>query len=158
MAELLRQRLTAVGIHLSIRSLDGKSRDARVHGGAYQLAILGHGGWGGDPDYLAVCFAEGAAPDAAPSNSGLPRFLHPDLSARLTRQQIEIDPGRRQVLIIEVQKLLAELVPEIPLFYATDYCVYRPARYDGWMFMFDHHSLPHSKLSYLARSGPAVLR
>jgi peptide/nickel transport system substrate-binding protein len=46
---------------------------------------------------------------------------------------------------------LAEDVPEIALFYTISYYVYRPEKYDGWMFMFDHHSLEHSKLSYLER-------
>ncbi|WP_218188419.1 hypothetical protein [Desulfosarcina cetonica] len=76
----------------------------------------------------------------------------------LNRQQTEIDPARRRQLIADIQRELAEQVPEIPLFYTTAYSIYRPARYDGWMFMYDHHSLPHGKLSYLTRSGVALKR
>jgi peptide/nickel transport system substrate-binding protein len=158
MAELIRQRLSDVGIGLTIRSVDGKTRDAQVRGFNYQLAILGHGGWGSDPDYLASRFA-GKTLDqsASPSRSRLPGFDAPELMPLLRRQQTEIDPERRQRLINEIQKMLAEQVPEIPLYYTTAFSVYRPATYDGWIFMFDHHNLTHSKLSYLARNGAAKI-
>jgi peptide/nickel transport system substrate-binding protein len=159
MAELIRQRLKTVGIGLTIRSVDGKTRDAQVRGFNYQLAILGHGGWGSDPDYLASRFAgEILDQSASPSRSRLPGFDAPELMPLLKRQQTEIDPERRRRLITEIQKMLAEQVPEIPLYYTTGYSVYRPAAYDGWTFMFDHHELTHSKLSYLARNGAAEMR
>jgi peptide/nickel transport system substrate-binding protein len=159
LAELIRQRLQEVGIPLAIRSVDAKTRDACVRGFDYQMAILGHGGWGGDPDYLVARFAgEAAGPNAAPSHSGLPGFDAPKLLALLQRQQTAIDPEERRGLVAAIQQELAGEVPEIPLFCTTGYSIYRPARYDGWMFMFDHHSLPHSKLSYLERSGPAAKR
>ena len=159
MAELIRQRLADIGIRLAIRSVDAKTRDARVRAFNYQLAILGHGGWGGDPDYLAARFAAPLGQrNASPLHSGLPGFNQPGLMSLMARQRAEVDPGRRRALIIDIQRQLAELVPEIPLFYTTSYSVFRPAKYDGWMFMFDHHNLTHGKLSYLERSGPAAIR
>jgi peptide/nickel transport system substrate-binding protein len=159
LAELIRQRLLDVGLPLTIRSVDGKTRDARVRGFDYQLAILGHGGWGGDPDYLTARFAgEGFDRNAAPSHSGMPGFDAPELMDLLRRQRNAIDPQARMRLVAALQHALAEQVPEIPLFCTTGHTAYRPAKYDGWMFMFDHHSLPHSKLSYLERTGPAAKR
>lgn len=159
LAELIRQRLQDVGMHLAIRSVDGKTRDARVRSFDYQMAILGHGGWGSDPDYLAARFAGHVqGQNAAPSHSGLPGFHPPELMELLQRQQTAIDPAERRSLIAAIQQELAAQVPEIPLFYTTGYTIYRPAQYDGWMFMFDHHSLPHSKLSYLERRGAAQKR
>ena len=159
MAELIRQRLQAVGINVTVRSMDGKTRDARVRDLDYQMAILGHGGWGGDPDYLVSHLCGNVFDqNTAPSYSGLPGFDAPGLMNLLRRQQTEIDPGRRRELITSIQKTVAELVPELPLFYTAGYSIYRPATYDGWMFMFDHHNLTHSKLSYLQRRGAAALR
>lgn len=159
LTELIRQRLEEVGLAIVIRSVDDKTRDARVQGRDYQLAILGHGGWGGDPDYLVARFAgAAAAPNAAPSHAGLPDFEAPRLMDLLQRQQTAVDPHERRRLVEALQQELAHEVPEIPLFYTTGYSVYRPATHDGWMFMFDHHSLPHSKLSFLERTGPAEKR
>ncbi len=159
MAELIRQRLKDVGIRLTVRSVDGKTRDSRVRAFDYQLAVLGHGGWGQDPDYLvAHLCGDVFDQNAAPSYSGLPGLDAPELLDLLKRQQTEIDPARRRDMIGAIRKKAAELLPELPLFYTTGYSIYRPAKYDGWMFMFDHHSLSHSKLSYLQRSGVAAMR
>ena len=159
LAELIRQRLREVGLPLTIRSVDAKTRDSRVRSSDYQLAILGHGGWGGDPDYLVARFTPASSgANAAPSHAGLPGLEAPRLMNLLHRQQTAIDPQERRRLVAALQQELAELVPEIPLFCTTSTTAYRPAKYDGWMFMFDHHSLPHGKLSYLERSGPAAKR
>jgi peptide/nickel transport system substrate-binding protein len=159
MAELIAQRLKEVGMRISVVSVDAKTRDTRVRGSEYELAILGHGGWGSDPDYLAARFAGHILDqNAAPSHSGLRGFDAPHLMELLRRQQTQIDPEQRKTLIIQIQKELAELVPEVPLYYTTGYSVFRPGSYDGWIFMFDHHSLSHSKLSYLSRAGAARKR
>lgn len=159
MAELIGQRLAEVGIDMAIRSVDGKSRDARVKGGDYQLAVIGHGGWGGDADYLAShlvgdVFEQNSSPSAAGSGG----VVSPELLELLRRQAIEVDAERRRQLIEKIQQAAAELVAEIPLYYTAGSTMYRPAKYDGWMNMYDHHAMQHSKLSYLERTGPAAKR
>ncbi len=159
MAELIRQHFNESGIELKIRSVDGKTRDSRVRANDYQLAIIGHGGWGGDPNYLVAHLAGDVfAQSMSPSQSGQPGLDDPELIDLLQRQALEIDADKRRQLIVKIQKMAAELVPEIPLFYTTGYTMYHPAKYDGWMNMYDHHSLQHSKLSYLERQGPAAIR
>jgi len=153
LAEILRQRLAAVGIEITIRSVDGKTRDARVRAADYELAVIGHGGWGQDPDYLATRLGTSGltAASTAPSHSALAGLDHPELLELLERQRTTIDPAARREVVHRLQHLLAAVVPEMALFYTTGHSVYRPAKYDGWMFMYDHHSLVHSKLSYLDR-------
>lgn len=159
LAELIRQHFSETGIMLEIRSVDGKTRDSRVRENDYQLAIIGHGGWGGDPNYLVAHLAGDIFDRSmSPSQSGQPGLDAPELIDLLQRQAIEIDPDRRRQLIAKIQDTAAELVPEIPLFYTAGYSMYHPAKYDGWMYMYDHHSLQHSKLSYLERKGPAAIR
>jgi len=155
MAEILQQRLSDVGIGIKVNSVDPKTRDTRVRNHDYRLAVIGHGGWGHDPEYLAAHFSGRLSTlSSSPSASGLAGFDAPGLEKLLDRQQTEVDPDRRREMIEQIQRLAAEEVPEIPLFYTTAYRVDRPATYDGWMFMFDHHSLLHSKLSYLEREAP----
>ncbi|MBU1567799.1 MAG: diguanylate phosphodiesterase [Proteobacteria bacterium] len=159
MAELLRQWLAEVGIEITIRSVDGKTRDDRVRRQAYQLAIIGHGGWGGDAGYLVShLVGDVFTQDASPSASGTAGLVNPELLGLLVQQNVEVDPEKRRQLIGEIQRKAAELVPEIPLYYTAGRTMYRPAKYDGWINMFDHHSLQHSKLSYLERTGPAAIR
>ncbi len=146
-AELLKEQLSKASIEIKVESVDLKSRDARIAEGQYQIALVGHGGWGGDPDYLRTRFSS----DLQNWYSGTPGYENPEVD-RLTQAQIkETDPQKREEMIFELQRVLAEDVPEIPLYNRTAYTVFRPEKYDGWMFMFDHHALSHSKLSFLSR-------
>ncbi|MCL6446601.1 MAG: diguanylate phosphodiesterase [Armatimonadetes bacterium] len=151
LAEVLKEQLAKAGIEIKVQSVDMKTRDARVRNNEYQLAIIGHGGWGNDPDYLRERFAGRSRGGLSPSASGLRGYNNDELNNLLEKQRLEMDDQKRKQLIFKIQEILAEDVPEIPLYYTTGYNVFRPAKYDGWMFMFDHHSLTHSKLSYLER-------
>lgn len=154
MAEIIRQRLAEAGIDILIRSVDGKTRDARVKENDYQIAIIGHGGWGQDPDYLAAHFIGTLTTQtSSPSGSGMKGFESPELMKLLRMQSHEFNPEKRLSLLKKIQWITAAEVPEIPLFYTTGYTVYRPEKYNGWMFMYDHHSLSHSKLSWLERDN-----
>ena len=145
--ELLKEQLSKAGIEIKVESVDMKSRDSRIAEGQYQIALVGHGGWGGDPDYLRTRFSS----ELSHWYSGTPGYENSEVD-RLAKAQIqETDPKKRKEMIFELQKILSEDVPEIPLYNTTGYTVFRPEQYDGWMFMFDHHALSHSKLSFLAR-------
>jgi peptide/nickel transport system substrate-binding protein len=145
--ELLKEQLSQAGIELRVTSVDMKTRDARIAEGNYQLVLVGHGGWGQDPDYLRTRFV-GAEGDWF---SGTPGYANPEVD-RLAQEQLkETNESRRKELIFRLQQLLAEDVPEIPLFLTTGHTVFRHESYDGWMHVFDHHAPTHNKLSYLER-------
>ncbi|HHY30643.1 MAG TPA: diguanylate phosphodiesterase, partial [Syntrophaceticus sp.] len=154
LAEIIKEHLGKVGIEVTVQSVDGKTRDARVQDNKYQLAITGHGGWGNDADYLRERFSseKKAGGGISPNLMRFKGYSNPELSELLEKQFETIDENERKKQIFKAQELLAEDVPEIPIYYTTGYTVYKPAKYDGWMFMFDHHSLEHSKLSYLERN------
>lgn len=157
MAELLRESLGKAGAALHIRSVDGKTRDARVRQKAFQLAIIGHGGWGADPDYLRTRFmADTTTGGSSPSDAALGGYENKALNALLLAQHIETDEQKRRALIYGIQEILAGDLPEIPLFYTAGHTVFRPGTYDGWTFMFDHHYVVHSKLSYLENARAQI--
>jgi len=60
-----------------------------------------------------------------------------------------MDAANRKDLVFKLQELIAEEIPQIPLYNTTGYVVFKPAKYDGWKYMFDHHEVTHNKLSYL---------
>jgi peptide/nickel transport system substrate-binding protein len=149
--EVLKEQLARAGIELTVRSVDSKTRDTKVRENDYQLALLGHGGWGGDADYVRERFGDQPKGGLSPSASRLYGYENAELLALLNEQYTTVNEARRKALIFTIQEILADEVLEIPLYNTTSYSVYRPDKYDGWMFMFDHHSLTHSKLSYLSR-------
>lgn len=150
MAELIKEQLSRVGIKLKIISSDTKTQDSRINKNEYELAITGHGGWGGEPDYLIERFA-GEQLKGRLSSSGAIGYNNDKLNRLLAQQKKEFNSEKRREIFYKVQDILAGDVPEIPLYYTAGYTVYRPDKYDGWMFMYDHHSLTHGKLSYLER-------
>lgn len=153
LAEVIKEHLGKAGIEIIVQSVDGKTRDSRVNENKYELAITGHGGWGNDADYLRERFSSETASSSSisPNVARFKGYSNPELSELLEEQFATIDENTRKKQIFKIQELIAEDVPEIPLFYTISYSVYKPAKYDGWMYMFDHHSLEHSKLSYLER-------
>jgi peptide/nickel transport system substrate-binding protein len=122
-----------------------------VQNNEYQMALIGHGGWGSDSDYLRERFGGKPKGGISPSASRLHGYVNEQLNRLLEEQVVTFNEEKRREMVYRIQDILAEDVLEIPLFYTTSYSVYRPGKYDGWMFMFDHHSLSHSKLSYLER-------
>jgi len=143
--EILKEQLAKVGIQLIVESVDMKSRDARIREGQYELALVGHGGWGADADYLRSRFSS----DRSDWFSGTPGYNNPHVDELGRRQLTETDEEKRRGLIFQLQQELAQDVPEIPLYNTTGSAVFRPGKYDGWIYMFDHHVLSHSKLSFL---------
>jgi len=151
LAELVREQLDSVGIDVTIKSSDRATHDGVIDKMEYELAIVGHGGWGGEPDYLIERFVGENVDQQRMSSTGAKGYTNPELNSLLFEQQKAFDSEKREELLHEAQVILSEDVPEIPLYYTAGYTVYRPEKYDGWMFMFDHHSLTHSKLSYLKK-------
>ncbi|WP_350344629.1 ABC transporter substrate-binding protein [Proteinivorax tanatarense] len=136
MAELIQLQLEKIGVDITVRSMDMKSRDDALRSGDYDILITGHGGWGSDPDSLR-------------SRMVIDGYYNEEISELGQKQLIEIDPAKRENIVFELQELIAKDVPMIPIFQRRDYTVYRKDDYTGWMHMFDHHNMTHGKLSYL---------
>ncbi|MEN6567875.1 MAG: ABC transporter substrate-binding protein [Veillonellales bacterium] len=149
-AELLKISCARAGIGLKIRSVDGKTRDAAAKKGEYEILLNGYGGWGGDADLLRSVYAAGANADSAFLGRGIPGYSNTQINDLGAQQIITMDREKRKALIFQLQEIIAEEVPRLPLYNTTGYIVYRPAKYDGWRYMFDHHEVTHNKLSYLA--------
>ena len=99
--------------------------------GDYELALIGHGGWGGDPDMLRRTYATGA----------IPGYSNEEIDKLADLQLMELDEDKRREVVFELQERIGEELPLIPLYNTTGYIVYRPGKYNGWMYMFDHHEV-----------------
>ncbi len=144
-AELMKISLAQAGINLTIKSCDGKTRDAAARKGDYEIILNGHGGWGGDADILRTIY--GIKTDANPS--GIYGYKNEEINLLGQQQLAEMNEEKRKELIFRLQEVIATEVPQIPIYNTTGYLVYRPGKYDGWRYMFDHHEVTHNKLSYL---------
>jgi len=146
--ELIKEHLSDIGIEIKVVSTDMKTRDARIAQGNYQLVLVGHGGWARDPNYLGTRFTGGDRGNWMDGTPGYHNAKVEELAARLRR---ELDEDVRRRITMELQQVLAEDVPEIPLYMTTGHDVFRNDVYDGWMHVFDHHATTHNILSFLKR-------
>ncbi|HED23713.1 MAG TPA: diguanylate phosphodiesterase, partial [Firmicutes bacterium] len=145
--ELLKEQLAGAGINITVAPADMKTRDSRIIEGNYELVLVGHGGWGTDPDYLRQRYSE----KTEDWLNGTPGYENSAFSKLAEEQAREMNEEKRQKIIMEMQEILAEDVPDIPLYLRVTVNVYRQDIYDGWMHIYDHHEPTHNKLSYLDR-------
>lgn len=148
-AELLRLSLAKAGMDLKIESIDQKSLDDAIRQENYELVLNGHGGWGNDADQLRTIYSNETTSDKSPYAGGLSGYQNDQINRLCNAQLYEMNEEKRKEIIFQLQALIAEEVPQIPLYNTTGYIVFRPSKYDGWKYMFDHHDVTHNKLSYL---------
>jgi len=150
-ADEVKTDLEEAGIKIEIQTVEGKTKDSKIKKGEYELAINGHGGWGGDPDLLRTLFHTFAG---APSAYTVVGYDIPSgLSQLLIDQYSEMNSTKRKQMVFKIQEILAEEMPILPLWNTQSYFVYNKAVHDGWFFPFDHHVATHPKLSYLRGVG-----
>jgi len=157
--ELIKQRLSEVGIDVQVKALESKSRDANLNSGDFELLISGFGGWGKDADYLRTWYCDTDSQSSSVASDSSAYGYHNDAINVLGALELqELDDGKRKEIVYDMQTVLAEDVPTIPLYYTTSYDAWRISKYDGWMNMYDHHARTHSILSYVKRDGIAAKR
>jgi peptide/nickel transport system substrate-binding protein len=157
--ELIKERLSKVGIDVQVKALESKSRDANLNSGAFELLISGYGGWGQDADYLRTRYCDKGTQSGSVSAAALVYGYHNDTLNALGAQEMqESDDNKRKELVYEMQTVLANDIPAIPLYYTMQYDVWRISKYDGWMTRYDHHARTQCILSYLERDGIATKR
>lgn len=150
-AELIKLSLAQAGIEVTVKSVDSKVRDNAVKSGSYELLVINSGGMGGDPDYLRNIYGVSSSTGAL-NQQNIPGYQNDEVNRLLQAQAVETDSAKRKEMINTLQKLIADDVPMIMLQSVQDNFVYRPAKYDGWMFRYDHNKTDHNKLSYLVRN------
>lgn len=150
-AELLKINLAKAGINLTVQTADMKTRDSMVKEQNYELALIGHGGWGQDADILRENYGVTVAKDNSPASNVIPGYSNPIINELCKKQLTELDEESRKSMIKELQKLISDEIPLLPLYNTVEYTVFRPEKYDGWVHVFDHHEVTHNKLSYLER-------
>jgi len=150
-AELLKINFAKAGINLRVETADMKTRDSRVKEQNYELALIGHGGWGQDADCLREAYGVTVAKDNSPTSNVIPGYSNSKINELCKKQLTELDEQNRKSMIMDLQKLISDEIPLLPLYNTVDYAVYIPEKFDGWVHVFDHHELTHNKLSYLER-------
>jgi len=121
MAAVLQQQLRSAGIRLEIRSAEFGTFYSDVTRGAFQMYALRWIGSNEDPDIFRYGYGTSSFP---PKGANRGRYSNPRVDALLKAAAGETDQAKRRFEYVEVQKILAEDLPGIPLWYPNNQVVH----------------------------------
>jgi len=127
-AEVLKLMLREAGLECEVKALETKTLDGLIQAGQYDLALTGHGGLGGDPAIISGfgVFRGGALSPGTPTEAA-----YGGLAQQLLR---EPQAERRREICRQMQKLYAQSLPCLPLYYPVWYFACDHRVFSGWFF------------------------
>jgi peptide/nickel transport system substrate-binding protein len=142
--EMIKELLENAGIKINLRGLEAKTLDSRVNEWKFDLALSGHGGIGGDPEFLNKMIS-GKGFNSARFNQ------NDELNLLLEQQMKEMDQDRRRELVNRIQEVYAREMPCLPLYYPTWYYVTDDAASLYFTFQGIGSGVPHplNKMAFL---------
>lgn len=130
-APLVAEDLRRVGIDLRVTPLDADAADAAAAEGRYQLALVGYGSLGGDPDWLRIRLSPSVSVRTQARVHG---YDSRRFEALADHQSVVIDADERRHLVQEMQREVAADVPFLHL-YVPDRAVFFDRHvFDAWYF------------------------
>jgi len=120
LAAVLQQQLRDVGIELEIRTFEFATFFADVTHGAFQMYSLRWIGGNEDPDIFEYVF-HSAKITPRGANRGF--YSNPRVDALIDQARRELDQGTRKELYAEIQRVLADELPAINLWYLDNVLV-----------------------------------
>jgi len=121
MAAVLQQQLRDVGIALDIRTFEFATFFSDVTRGAYEVHSLRWVGGNEDPDIFEYVFDSAKF---APHGANRTYYSNPRVDALIEQARSELDPQQRKTFYAEIQRILADEVPYIDLWYQDNVLVH----------------------------------
>jgi peptide/nickel transport system substrate-binding protein len=121
LAAILQQQLRSAGIDLQIRSAEFGTFYSDVTKGAFQIYALRWIGSNEDPDIFRYAYGSESFP---PKGGNRGRYSNPRLDSLLKEAAGASDQSARRKDYVEIQQILAEDLPGIPLWYPDNEVVH----------------------------------
>jgi peptide/nickel transport system substrate-binding protein len=120
-AQAMQQQLRAAGIDMSIRSAEFGTFYSDITKGAFQMYILRWIGSNEDPDIFRYAYATASFP---PKGGNRGRYSNARVDALINAAAAETNQEARKREYVEVQKILADELPGIMLYYPNNEVVH----------------------------------
>jgi peptide/nickel transport system substrate-binding protein len=118
----LQDQWKGVGVALELRPLELATFYSDITRGSFQLYSLRWVGGNNDPQIFEYVFSSRKFP---PNGANRGHYRNPQLDALLDRAAAETDRKKRKEVFSAVQRIVAEDVPYIDLWYLDNICVHR---------------------------------
>jgi peptide/nickel transport system substrate-binding protein len=120
-AVVLQQQLREVGIALDIRSFEFATFYSDITKGAYQVHSLRWIGGNQDPDIFEYVFDSASFP---PKRANRTFFSDPRVDELIKQGRTTLDQGKRKVIYDEIQRIIAQQLPYINLWYLDNVLIH----------------------------------
>jgi peptide/nickel transport system substrate-binding protein len=123
--------LGAVGVELTPQALDTPSFNQQVIAGESEMSIIGFGGMNTDhaPGYLRQVYSSNTR-----TTQHAQGYVNPDVDRLCEQQQQEIDESQQMETVAEIQRLIAEDLPILPLVYPDSFAIFNKTAFDAWYY------------------------
>lgn len=121
MAAVLQQQLREVGIALDIRSYEFATFFSDITKGAYQMYSMRWIGGNQDPDIFEYVFDTASFP---PKRANRTFYSNPRVDELIREGRTTLDQQRRKAIYAEIQRVVAEELPYINLWYLDNVLVH----------------------------------
>ncbi|TNJ63216.1 ABC transporter substrate-binding protein [Paenibacillus hemerocallicola] len=128
-AQMMVEMLKKVGIELTLRQADSATFSTAMGENKYDMAITGHIGLSGDPDYLRLWFLGKASNSLAARGK---TFDNAEFQQFALQQIGELDPMKRKALVDSMQNILADELPTLVLYHRPFYYMFKKSVFDGY--------------------------
>lgn len=129
--EVIKKQLEQVGIRVDLVNLEQATTDSKIKSWDFDLAVSGHGGISGDAkilnELISSRYGSGSVNNARYDTSS-------ELNSLLEKQLLEMDENRRKEIVYMIQKIYAEELPAISLYYPDSLSAYNPAKGIIWFY------------------------
>lgn len=129
--EMVTSALNQVGIQVKPVPMDQASLDTAAQAGNYEAVIVGFGGLGGDPDMLRRYFASTSPMVGFTRAHG---YKNAEFDTLAAKQLTITDLAERKKLIDQMQMILAQDLPVLPLYYTARVVVFNAQVFDNWYY------------------------
>jgi peptide/nickel transport system substrate-binding protein len=130
-AQLVQQYLRAVGLNVQINAVDQSTSDASDANGAYKMAIIHFGGLGSDPSLLTQRFA---STFKGKSFTRVVGYHNPTFDQLAAQQAVTVDMAQRKKLVDQMQSILANDLPELPLYIPEQLTFVNTKVFNAWAY------------------------
>ena len=118
----LQEQWRRVGVELEIRPLELATLFSDISKGNFQLTYLRWVGATSDPDFFEFAFSTKRFP---PDGANRGHYRNPHIDALTDQIRVEMDREKRRALCSEVQKILADDLPYLPLWFTDVVSVHK---------------------------------
>ena len=121
-SEVLQAQWQRMGVALELRPQEYATFYSDVTRGSFQLYTQRWVGGNNDPDFFEYVFSSKKFP---PDGANRGHYRNAELDALLNRSRVETDRETRRAILAEVQRIVADDLPYIDLWYPDNICVHR---------------------------------